>query len=141
MTAVCALLATDGDRATVTIASAGHPLPLRRRPGAAPAALGDHGVLLGVEGEDDWRENVVEISPGETLLFYTDGVTETPGEGGRFGDERLRDAVARAGDSPEELLAEIDRALREFQAGETLDDRAMLALRFVGVRQVVPGPR
>ena len=136
VTAVCALVATDGDRATMTVASAGHPLPLRRRPGAAPAALGDHGVLLGVEGEDDWRENVVEISPGETLLFYTDGVTETPGEGGRFGDERLRDAVARAGEAPDELLAEIDRALREFQVGVTLDDRAMLALRFVGVRQV-----
>jgi PAS domain S-box-containing protein len=141
VTAVCALVATEDDRATITVASAGHPLPLRRRPGAAPEALGDHGVLLGVAGDDDWRETVAEIVPGDTLLFYTDGVTETPGEGDRFGDARLRDAVARSGDTPEELLAEIDRALREFQAGETLDDRAMLALRFVGVRQVVPGTR
>jgi PAS domain S-box-containing protein len=141
VTAVCALVASGGDRATVTVASAGHPLPIRRRPGAAPESLGDHGVLLGVEGDDDWRETVVEIAPGDTLLFYTDGVTETPGDDGRFGDARLRDAVARAGDAPEELLAEIERALREFQAGETLDDRAMLALRFAGVRQVVPGAR
>ena len=135
VTAVCALVATDGDRATVTVASAGHPLPLLRRPGEPPAALGEHGVLLGVEGEDDWRETVVEIAPGETLLFYTDGVTETPGEDDRFGDSRLRDAVARAGEAPEELLAEIDRSLREFQSGVTLDDRAMLALRFVGDRR------
>jgi PAS domain S-box-containing protein len=132
VTAVCALVATDGDRATVTVASAGHPLPLRRRPGAAPAVLGDHGVLLGVEGEDEWSETAVELAPGETLLFYTDGVTETPGSGARFGDERLRDAMARAGETPEDLLSEIDRALREFQSGVTLDDRAMLALRFVG---------
>jgi PAS domain S-box-containing protein len=135
VTAVCALVATDGDRATVTVASAGHPLPIRRRPGQAPATLGDYGVLLGVEGEDGWTEKMVEIAPGETLLFYTDGVTETPGDDGRFGDARLRDAMARAGESPEELLDEIGRALREFQSGAALDDRAMLALRFVGARR------
>ncbi len=132
VTAVCALAATEGDRATVTVASAGHPLPLRRRPGQEPAVLGDHGVLLGVEGDDDWAETVVEIAPGDTLLFYTDGVSETPGEDDRFGDARLREAVTRAGETPDELLAEIEQALRDFQSGAALDDRAMLALRFVG---------
>jgi PAS domain S-box-containing protein len=132
VTAVCALVATGGDRATITVASAGHPLPLRRRPGEEPAVLGEHGVLLGVEGADDWGETVVEIAPGDTLLFYTDGVTETPGEDDRFGDARLREAVARAGETPGELLAEIERALRDYQSGAALDDRAMLALRFVG---------
>ena len=134
VTAVCALVSTHGDHATVTVASAGHPLPLRRRSGQAPAPLGDHGVLLGVEGQDEWTETVAELAPGESLLFYTDGVTETPGERGRFGDARLRDAMARARETPEDLLIEIDGALREFQAGFTLDDRAMLALRFVGAR-------
>ena len=43
--------------------------------------------------------------------------------------------MARAGETPEELLTEIDRSLREFQSGVTLDDRAMLALRFVGARR------
>ena len=137
VTAVCALVETDGDRATVTVASAGHPLPLRRRPGEPPAPLGDHGVLLGVAGEDDWAETLVELAAGEALLFYTDGVTETPGGGGRFGDERLREAVARAGEAPDDVLSAIDRALREFQSGVTLDDRAMLAMRFVGVPAVV----
>src|SRR5918992_460694 len=134
VTAVCALVTSDGERATVRVASAGHPLPLRRRPGQPPAVLGEHGVLLGVEGEDEWSETVVELAPGETLLFYTDGVTETPGDVERFGDARLREAMARAGEAPDELLEEIGRALREFQAGVTLDDRAMLALRFVGAR-------
>jgi hypothetical protein len=40
--------------------------------------------------------------------------------------------MSRAGDRPAELVAEIERSLRAFQAGATLDDRAMLALRFVG---------
>ena len=135
VTAVCALVETENDRARVTTASAGHPLPLRRRPGEPPAPLGEHGVLLGVALEDDWTETAVDLAPGETLLFYTDGVTETPGDGARFGDEGLRAAVARAGDSPVALLSEIERSLREFQTGATLDDRAMLAMRFVGVGQ------
>jgi serine phosphatase RsbU (regulator of sigma subunit) len=116
------------------VASAGHPLPLLRRPGEVPETVGDHGVLLGVGTEDDWSETVVEVASGETLLFFTDGVTETPGEGTRFGDQRMREAMARAGETPAALLSEIGRSLREFQAGETLDDRAMLAMRFTGVR-------
>jgi serine phosphatase RsbU (regulator of sigma subunit) len=134
VTAVCALLETDGDRARLTVASAGHPLPLRRRPGEAPQPLGEHGVLLGVGLDEDWRETTVDVGPGDTLLFYTDGVTETPGDGARFGEVRLSDAMARADGGPEALVAEIERSLREFQSGvAALDDRAILALRFVGM--------
>jgi serine phosphatase RsbU (regulator of sigma subunit) len=140
VTAVCALVETNGARARMTIASAGHPLPLRRRPGEAPTALGRHGVLLGVATDEDWEETVVEIAAGDTVLFYTDGVTETPGEGtARFGDVRLCETMAAAADSPQALLDDIDRALRAFQAGATLDDRALLALRFCGA--AVPAAR
>jgi PAS domain S-box-containing protein len=136
VTVVCALVETGDERARVTIASAGHPLPLLRRPGAEPDALGDHGVLLGVGGEEDWTETAVEVAAGDTLLFYTDGVTETPGDASRYGEPRLCEAMSRAADGPAALLAEIERSLRDFQAGETLDDRAMLALRFVGAKVV-----
>jgi PAS domain S-box-containing protein len=133
VTAVCALIKDEGSRAQLTVASAGHPLPLLRPRGAAPEAFGDHGVLLGVAGEDDWTEHTVTLAPGDTVLFYTDGVTETPGDAARFGELRLREAMTRAADGPVALLAEIDRSLRDFQAGATLDDRAMLALQFLGV--------
>jgi serine phosphatase RsbU (regulator of sigma subunit) len=132
VTVVCALVETNEDRARLTVASAGHPLPLLRRSGGAPDPIGRHGVLLGVEGDEDWTETAIAVNAGDTLLFYTDGVTETPGDAARFGEPRLCEAMARAADSPAALLAEIDRSLRDFQAGETLDDRAMLALRFVG---------
>ena len=134
VTAVCALVETDGSRARVTVASGGHPLPLRRRPGEAPVPLGDYGVLLGVGPDGEWAETAVDVLPGDTLLFYTDGVTETPGDHrARFGDVRLLDAVARAGEGADAVLEEIDRSLREFQSGAAaVDDRAMLAMRFSG---------
>jgi PAS domain S-box-containing protein len=137
VTVVCALVETNGDRARLTVASAGHPLPLLLRPGRSPEPLGDHGVLLGVEGEGDWTETAVALAAGDTVLFYTDGVTETPGDAARFGEPRLCEVMTRAAEGPAALLAEIERALREFQAGETLDDRAMLALRFEGARVAV----
>jgi PAS domain S-box-containing protein len=134
VTAVCARVEDDGNRARLTVASAGHPLPLLQRAGAEPQPFGAHGVLLGVDGAEDWTEATVTLGPGDTVLFYTDGVTETPGDAARFGEVRLREAMTRAPDSPGALLAEIDRSLRDFQAGAALDDRAMLALRFNGVR-------
>ena len=102
-----------------------------------PEPLGDHGVLLGVEGEDDWTDVTVSLEPGDTVLFYTDGVTETPGDATRYGELRLAEAMTRAGEGPVALLAEIERSLREFQTGQAIDDRAMLALRFVGVPAAV----
>jgi PAS domain S-box-containing protein len=132
VTAVCGLLETNAASARLTVASGGHPLPLHRRPGDRPVALGYHGVLLGIDGDGDWAETAVDLAPGDTLLFYTDGVTETPGFGARFGEERLLEAMARIEDCPDALLAEIEQALREFRTGTAVDDRAMLALRFAG---------
>jgi len=134
VTAICALLETGGASARLTVASGGHPLALYRRAGDAPVELGDYGLLLGIEHDGVWAETAVDVAPGDALLFYTDGVTETPGEGTRFGEGRLLEAMARAGDAPEAMLREIERSLREFQSGAAVDDRAMLAMRFVGAR-------
>jgi serine phosphatase RsbU (regulator of sigma subunit) len=79
-----------------------------------------------------WQERVVELMPGDALLFYTDGVTDTPSEDGRFGERRLLDALA---DRPEpaSMIASVQGALRAFQVGDVVDDRAMLALQLVAV--------
>ncbi len=61
VTAVCALVQDDGAHARLTVASAGHPLPLLRRPGEAPQPFGNHGVLLGVEAAEDWTEGTVTL--------------------------------------------------------------------------------
>jgi serine phosphatase RsbU (regulator of sigma subunit) len=132
VTAVCALLEDESGSPRLTVASAGHPLPLRRTADGVSDAVGEHGVLLGVEENEDWTEVVVPVEPGDTLLFYTDGVTETPGRAERFGEARLVEAVARSAPGSSAVVTEIERALDEFQAGTAVDDRAMLAMRFVG---------
>jgi serine phosphatase RsbU (regulator of sigma subunit) len=129
---VVALVETEPDRARVTIASAGHPLPLLRPDGGVPAEVGSHDVLLGVIDQQDFAERTVEVGIGDALLFYTDGVIDAPGETERFGEERLRAAVASAPAEPSAMLHTIEAALRRFVTEGSADDRAMIALRYTG---------
>jgi serine phosphatase RsbU (regulator of sigma subunit) len=133
VTLVCALV--DGPR--VTVAAGGHPPPLLRR-GGAVTELGARGVLLGAIGGQAYPEVTVTVAAGDTLLLYTDGVTDTPGSGERFGHERLSAILDAAPGEPDAVLDRIEAALREFQFGTAVDDRAMLVLRFTGAADELP---
>jgi PAS domain S-box-containing protein len=127
VTLVCALI----DGSTLTVASAGHPPPLLKR-GRRVSELGTAGVLLGAVANRNYSEHSFQLTPGDTVLLYTDGVTDTPGAGDRFGPDRLAELLTHAPDAPAEILDRIEDALRRFQRGSTTDDRAMLVLRFAG---------
>ncbi len=129
VTLVCALI--EGSR--LTVAAGGHPRPLLKR-GGKVSEIGHHGALLGALEDFAFEQDVVELEPGDTLLLYTDGVTDTPGEHDRFGHERLTALLGEAGPEPDRILAHIEKALREFQSGSAVDDRAILVLRYAGDR-------
>ena len=133
LTVACAHVVPTDAGARLRLTSAGHPLPVLSRPGQAPTTIGPPGLLLGMTGAARWEQSEIELHAGDTLLFYTDGVTDTPSGGERFGEERLLDALPDAPADPREMIAGVQRALREFQVGDVVDDRAMLALRLVGV--------
>ena len=133
LTVACAHVVPTDAGARLRLTSAGHPLPVLSRPGQAPTTIGPPGLLLGMTGAARWEQSEIELHAGDTLLFYTDGVTDTPSGGERFGEQRLLDALPDAPADPREMIAGVQRALREFQVGDVVDDRAMLALRLVGV--------
>jgi PAS domain S-box-containing protein len=129
VTLVCALI----DGATLTVATAGHPPPLLKR-GASVTEIGAPGILLGAVPQRTYEEQTVELRPGDTLLLYTDGVTDTPGTEDRFGPERLAALLTDGPDEPAAILERIEGELRAFQAGTAVDDRAMLVLRYAAER-------
>ena len=97
---------------------------------AAVERVGIPGLLLGVVDDyGDAAVATVALAAGETLLLFTDGVTDTPGAGDRFGEERLRAAVDAAPGDPAALLHAVSAALDAFAHGTGQDDRAMLALQ------------
>jgi serine phosphatase RsbU (regulator of sigma subunit) len=135
VTMLCGVLG-DGD---VTLAVAGHPLPLLKRVGGRPERVGVPGLLLGAVDEYPRAdEQTVRLRRGDTLICFTDGVTDTPGDDSRFGDHRLEDIVGSAPGDAGTLLETVSSALDHFQRGAVADDRAMLALRWLGLAAATP---
>ena len=67
----------------------------------------------------------LELSRGDQLVLYTDGVTEARGESDRFGDHRLRASLS-AVSNPTQTVTKIESALDAFAVGPPQDDAAML---------------
>ncbi len=129
VTVACVRLTRTGEGAVARVTCAGHPPPLLLRPGAPAEDLGVFDVLLGAGVGTLWRETDVALRPGDTLLLYTDGVIDTPGVDSRFGEERLGQVAAAGPLNPAAVLERIDAATAAWQAGRSVDDRAMLALQ------------
>ena len=127
--AVAVLPGAPGD-GRVELISAGHPLPYAvRREGVA--RVGETGPLLGFDPVATWPTRVIELAPAESIVLYSDGVTDTVGgDGERFGERRLEALLVEgSGDSAAELLRRLDRGLVEFQGPDQRDDVAVLVLR------------
>jgi serine phosphatase RsbU (regulator of sigma subunit)/PAS domain-containing protein len=131
VTLVCARLRETAAGATVELASGGHPLPLLIDRDGGVRRVGRGGLVLGAVADGAWSDHRFALVPGETLLFFTDGATDAPGDGERFGDQRLERAAAGPGD-PAALVERIDRAIERFQGVREGDDRALLAIQYVG---------
>jgi serine phosphatase RsbU (regulator of sigma subunit) len=74
------------------------------------------------------------MRPGETLVLYTDGVTDTRGSNERFGQDRLAAVLEAAGRDADEIAGRVDEALQAFQEGPQRDDVALLVLRATSER-------
>jgi anti-anti-sigma factor len=123
---VCARLHSD----RLQLSSAGHPATLIIRRDGRIREIGGGGPILGLTSNAVWPERTVRVGRDETVVLYTDGVTETRGAFERFGLRRLRALlVEHAADEPAGLLAEIEQAVERFQIGPQGDDTAALALR------------
>lgn len=115
----------------LSMATGGHPPPFVLHPTGRVEALEPGGMILGVDHElqlGGWR---VALSPGDTVVFYTDGATEARDEAGEFfGEERLRQLCeSYAGLTAAELATKIEAAVVDFQRGDPRDDVALLVLR------------
>jgi PAS domain S-box-containing protein len=128
---VCLVLMTPGpDSARLTVALAGHQSPLLIDRDGAVTQLGQPGTLLGVVDPIDVVEHDAELGARETLLLYTDGVTEAGRAQGQLGGQGLRGLCTQAAHLPlEGLLEQIERTVLQRAAGRLRDDIALLAVR------------
>jgi phosphoserine phosphatase RsbU/P len=113
------------------IASAGHPPALLLHCNGI-TRIESGGFPLGMFSDAHFVTQRLEVCPGDALLFYSDGVTESRGASGEeYGVERLsRFAEKRRGSPPADLVASCLAELRDFSAAQPRsDDVTMMALR------------
>ncbi|CAL9466047.1 hypothetical protein SUDANB106_02765 [Streptomyces sp. enrichment culture] len=124
--------------ARVRVASAGHPAPLLRRADGGTELLEVRGPLLGVLDELHHPVTEVKLSPGETLVFYTDGFTEGAGAEDRREPEDLAALLAGhplpTGDGrpADRVVAALVEDAHSWWGERLRDDLAVLALSHLG---------
>jgi serine phosphatase RsbU (regulator of sigma subunit) len=129
-TAIYGQLTLIGQDIRIAMACAGHVAPrILRRDGTVESGAGG-GTILGVYAEPAPACEDVYLSPGDTLLLITDGVTEARGLDGFYGEDRLEALLAEcAGRSAGSIADLIIEDVLRFQAGTARDDVAVLIVR------------
>ncbi|WP_460874946.1 SpoIIE family protein phosphatase [Rhodanobacter koreensis] len=137
VTLLCGLLDTNsGD---LVLASAGHEPPVLCGHGAPRLLDFATGAVLGLYEDSDYPEHLQRLRQGETLLMYTDGITEASDHQQQmYGIERTVACLAQVPAAAptagyiERLLGDVDR----FVAGAAqADDITLLALTWHGAAQ------
>ncbi len=131
VTAVYAVVSLETGE--LTYANAGHNLPLlwRSRTGELEQ-LEKGGIALGVIDGARVDEYVVSLERGDSLVFYTDGITEAfSAQDEIYGEERLRATIRAVSDgSAQDIMDAIDGSVEGFMAdGVPSDDRTIMVLR------------
>jgi serine phosphatase RsbU (regulator of sigma subunit) len=113
----------------VRLALGGHPPPLVLRADGAIEVPGTFGTVLGVVDRLRLADTELTLGRGETMLLYTDGVTEAGPRGdpvGQVGLEALLRSVSSR--DPQAIVDAVEQATVGAQTGEPRDDVALLAL-------------
>lgn len=121
----------DTSTGSLTYVNAGHNPPLVIRAGGSVARLGSDAPAVGMFDDVSFVAKEVTIQPGDTLVAYTDGLTEAQNERDElYGDGRLLEVVKRPITSATGLAEAIAGALDQFVGStEQSDDVTLLICR------------
>jgi sigma-B regulation protein RsbU (phosphoserine phosphatase) len=134
VTFICAVF--DPASGKLVIANGGHCRPVLIRAGETPCwAVRNLGTALGFDSGLEFERTELTLNPGDTLVFYTDGVSEAFNpQDVCYGDDRLiADITALAKQSAPELTAGLLKKVHGFaDSAPQSDDIAIMTLK-IGV--------
>lgn len=127
----------DPVRRTLTYSRAGHNPPRLARGGEVIPLNGVGALPLGIEDGQTYEESTMELTSGDLLMLFTDGVVEAtapdsgPLAGAQFGTRRLDEVLlATRGCEPEDALSRIREALAAFtESAPPADDQTLIAMQ------------
>lgn len=135
-TFVTAILARyEPDARRFAYARAGHPPALLM----APADEGMHvarldqvgGIPLGVMQDAEYEEHTLELRPGQTVVLYTDGISEALApDGAMFEVAGIEHSLTECSGAPDCVINHVTAALDAHQGGQRpADDQTILVMR------------
>ena len=120
---------------TITFSNAGHNFPYLVHPGQEGrrprvGVLMTRGNRLGDVWDSKFVERTATLSPGDLVVWFTDGLVEgTNPAGEMFGDRRLRRVLVKLCErEPEQVLEGVLEAFRKHQSDAPLEDDIMLVV-------------
>ena len=119
----------------LTAASAGHEYPAVMKNGRFALYHDMHGFVVGGLENVRYKEYTMQLEEGDKIFLYTDGLAEARNsEKKMFGTDRIIEALnQKAGEHPEEILANVQRIVDEFAGSEEqFDDLTMLCVEYKG---------
>jgi serine phosphatase RsbU (regulator of sigma subunit) len=133
-TGTCIML--DPSTGDLRWVNAGHPPAILRRIDGSVNDLPGTTLLLGAESyaEFETNEKSMQLSPGDTVIAYTDGIFEARDDSGkRFGIDGLRE-TARFTPPPRDWTRFIMNAVNKHMHGPAQDDMLVVSLQFSSQR-------
>jgi sigma-B regulation protein RsbU (phosphoserine phosphatase) len=128
-TLVCGKTTSAGD---LEIVNAGHLPALLMKPSDC-RIFESTGQPLGLFASQEFIVDTEQLRSGDTLVVYTDGISEAENDGGdEYGLERLRQVIEQSrSECPNKLIDACKQHLNLFRGGcERFDDETMLAIQY-----------
>ena len=127
----------DPKKRRLSYARAGHNPPLLMLDGSGSRVLrlDEAGsVPLGIMEEASYSQATLQLEVGQTLVLYTDGVTEAKSPRGEsFGIEGIEASLAECTGEPSCVIEHVTQALLSHQGGlRPADDQTIVAIRVEG---------
>ncbi len=128
----------DPETHTFEYVNGGHNAGLHRS-GDTMGELVSTGPIVGMIEGAQFANVRIALAPGDTIMLYTDGITElTDDDDHEYGIERLKAVVAESpGATGAQLLTDVSASLKVFSPGERVDDDCTIVV----VRRLSDGER
>jgi len=120
----------DTTSKTLEYVSCGHPPALLRRHDLPVELLEGEGIPFGIQKMDEIKVQKVQLKSKDLVIAYTDGVTEAMNDAKQlYGMDRLITAIRNIDvASPENMIEDLYRRIKEFSSKEQSDDITILAI-------------
>lgn len=116
----------------LSYANAGHEHPIILASAGSVNRLSTGGIMLGILDDFPFQDDSVQIKPGDTMVVFSDGVTEAMnGDEVQFGEGRLQEAIVRHREEDASVLLEsiVNAVKSHAGAAPQMDDITILVVK------------